>query len=412
MKRTLVPLLIALLPLCESCPTYSHYDRVEDERAIAAANLRKREYKHDVKSRKIAIDNVYVFDGFQYHSEPTTIVIDGSVIGNDSCGAIHIDGRGGTLMPGLFENHAHPEDINDLKNLTANGVTTTMCAACQTADLCESLRNQPGLTSFYSSGWTAVVPNSSHAQLARASPQQLITNVSMCPGWVQDRASSGSDYIKLIAETAGPTMSQEEHNTLVEAAHGIGLKTWTHASTLQAYDAAIRSKSDFIQHTPTDGPLNSSFIDMILANGQFSTPTATIYEFAEETLKVNAIIANRIRKMTLANIKAMYDAGIPLLAGTDASNTAYSGGVILFGSSLHLELELMVRAGVPNLEVLKAATSRPAEAYKLLDRGAISPGLRADLLLVNGNPLANISKTREIERVWIAGMEYQSQHEN
>ncbi len=63
---------------------------------------------------------------------------------------------------------------------------------------------------------------------------------------------------------------------------------------------------------------------------------------------------------------------------------------------------------MPPVDILRAATSRPAKHFGLLDRGVIEPGRRADLVLIDGDPIANISNTRNIQRVWITGIEYTS----
>jgi hypothetical protein len=73
--------------------------------------------------------------------------------------------------------------------------------------------------------------------------------------------------------------------------------------------------------------------------------------------------------------------------------------------SLHREFELLRQSGMTALQVLASATSIPAERFGLTDRGRIVPGLRADLLLVDGDPATDILATRRISRVWIAGRE-------
>lgn len=84
-----------------------------------------------------------------------------------------------------------------------------------------------------------------------------------------------------------------------------------------------------------------------------------------------------------------------------------------FGSSLHHGLELLVDAGLSTLDALRAATSLPAQHFALGDRGAVEPGKRADLVLISGDPLADIRATRSVERVWCAGIEHRSyQHES
>lgn len=91
-------------------------------------------------------------------------------------------------------------------------------------------------------------------------------------------------------------------------------------------------------------------------------------------------------------------AHVPILAGTDVGNAGTAPG-----ASLHGELEYLVEAGLTPQQALVAATSAPATAFHLADRGRIAPGLQADLLLVNGDPTADIKATRDILAIWKAG---------
>jgi imidazolonepropionase-like amidohydrolase len=95
----------------------------------------------------------------------------------------------------------------------------------------------------------------------------------------------------------------------------------------------------------------------------------------------------------------MNAAGVRLLAGTDAPNLTGHG------VSLHGEMQLLTRAGLSPLEALKAATLTPAQAFRLSDRGRITQGARADLVLVEGNPLQDIELTRAIVRIFKKGFE-------
>ena len=70
-------------------------------------------------------------------------------------------------------------------------------------------------------------------------------------------------------------------------------------------------------------------------------------------------------------------------------------------------MELFVDAGLSPTEALRTATSNVAEAFGLSDRGRIQPGFRADLVLVRGDPTEDITVTRDISRVWKAGIELQ-----
>jgi imidazolonepropionase-like amidohydrolase len=99
------------------------------------------------------------------------------------------------------------------------------------------------------------------------------------------------------------------------------------------------------------------------------------------------------------------DAGVPIVAGTDANASTQIPANVPHGESLHRELELLVEAGLSPLEALRAATVLPATYFGLADRGRIEPGLRADLVLLDEDPLAKISATRSIRRIWIGGVE-------
>jgi len=79
-------------------------------------------------------------------------------------------------------------------------------------------------------------------------------------------------------------------------------------------------------------------------------------------------------------------------------------GGLAHGASVHHELQLLVAAGLTTIEALRAATATPARRFGLTDRGRIVPGARADLLLVDGDPITNISDTLSIRAVWRRGV--------
>jgi hypothetical protein len=103
----------------------------------------------------------------------------------------------------------------------------------------------------------------------------------------------------------------------------------------------------------------------------------------------------------LAAVRLLHDAGVPILAGTDAPNPGTA-----HGASLHRELELLVQAGLSPLDALRAATSTAARAFRLDDRGRIARGLRADVVLVDGDPTTDIRRTRAVVGVWKEGRRY------
>jgi imidazolonepropionase-like amidohydrolase len=113
----------------------------------------------------------------------------------------------------------------------------------------------------------------------------------------------------------------------------------------------------------------------------------------------SALAASLAKNLTtvVQNVEALHKAGVRILAGTDAVGQLGSSNVPL-GLSLHQELQNLVEAGLTPAEVLRAATVVPATFHRIPDRGVIAPGKRADLILLNSNPLANISNTLDIAR--------------
>jgi imidazolonepropionase-like amidohydrolase len=107
-----------------------------------------------------------------------------------------------------------------------------------------------------------------------------------------------------------------------------------------------------------------------------------------------------------ASVTNMYNGGVPILAGSDANTAPFAPANPPFGESLHEELQLLVAAGLTNVDAIRAATSVAASTFRLYDRGAIRPGLRADLVLLSADPTADIRNTRAIEKVWVAGVEW------
>src|SRR2546429_5762269 len=99
---------------------------------------------------------------------------------------------------------------------------------------------------------------------------------------------------------------------------------------------------------------------------------------------------NHLCNRTDEGIRQLARAHVPILTGTDAPvpGTAY-------GASVHVELALLVRDGLTPVQALAAATSVPAQAFHLSDRGWIRPGMRADLVLVEGDPTTNILRSEE-----------------
>ncbi|MCJ1302396.1 hypothetical protein MMC08_005199 [Hypocenomyce scalaris] len=351
--------------------------------------------------KRIALTNVRVFDGHDI-LPPTTVIIDGGFIGNDETGAEVIDGKGGILLPGLIDCHVHLLNVGHLELLADYGVTTALDMGMNSINLLRELKGRSGLTDIRGCGMTVTRPGSRHSRLPGRSPESLVSNADQAKQFVANRVAEGVDYIKIIVDVpAGP--DQETVNALVAAAHDHGKLTIAHASSFPSVSMAQEAQVDILTHSPMDRELDEASVKKAVAENRIIVPTLSMMEGIVKNGKIPNVDFAKSR----ASVTALYQAGVPILAGTDANAAPGVPAQIPHGDSLHHELELLVEAGLSTLDALKAATSLPAKYFGLSDRGEISPGKRADLILIQNNPLEDIRATRSILRVWCGGIERQ-----
>lgn len=354
---------------------------------------------------RTALTDVRVFDGHRI-LDPATVVIDGALIGDDQAGAREVDGGGAVLLPGLIDTHVHITGPDSLENLAAHGVTTGLSMGFVPAPLAAGLRGVAGVADLRESGVAATAPGSRHAHIPGWPADGLVHGPEDAERFVVARVAEGSDFIKIIAEAPGPVpaLDQPTLNALAAAARAHGRLSIAHASAYETVEMARRAGVDVITHVPLDRPIDETLARGLAADGRTASPTLTMMEavaadFAKSGRPGADFAAAR------ASVTALHQAGVPILAGTDANTGPGTPANVPHGSGLHHELELLVQAGLSPLDALRAATVLPARHFGLADRGAIAPGLRADLLLVDGDPLADITATSRIRRIWCAGVE-------
>jgi imidazolonepropionase-like amidohydrolase len=198
------------------------------------------------------------------------------------------------------------------------------------------------------------------------------------------------------------------------------------ASTLAAAQAAVAGGAAGLAHLFVDELPPEALFDAIASQGVFVIPTLGHMQMECEIPVGRQVLSDphlgprlsegarallskgrggrlgprRLNCYTLAQQEMrMLRGRATVLAGTDAP-----GPGVAHGASLHRELELLAFAGLAPIEALRAATSAPAVAFGLSDRGRIAPGMRADVVLVEGDPTENILSTRAIVRVYQNGL--------
>ncbi|MER5951895.1 amidohydrolase family protein [Streptomyces sp. NPDC001904] len=351
---------------------------------------------------RTALLNVRVLDGRRL-TEPCTVVIDGGVIApdNGTSGARTVDGSGMTLLPGLIDAHVHLHGPDTLARLASHGVTTALDMATWPPQLLAALRRVPDLTDIRSAGTPAIGAGGPHARIPGMAHDAIVRRPQEAGEFVAAQVSAGADYIKIVVEAPGEGgPDRETIDALVAAARTHGRKTVAHAATAGAYTMALDAGVDHVTHIPLDRLLEPGEIARMAGQGQVCIPTLTMME-GTAAARGNATAYRTARR----NLAALHAAGVPILAGTDANTQPGVPFQVAHGESLHHELELLVDAGLTPAEALHSATALTARHFGLDDRGAITPGLRADLVLVDGDPLTDIRATRALHRIWCAGIE-------
>ena len=225
---------------------------------------------------------------------------------------------------------------------------------------------------------------------------------------VREELRAGASVIKLIG-TGGITtegtdpgaaqMTEEEIRAAVEEAHKAGRKVMIHAEGADGILNAVRAGVDSIEHGFW---LTDEIIDLMLEKGAYLVPTlaadALLYEYGVEAgvpqYQVDKIA--RLLDDRYASFERAVKAGVKIACGTDAG-TAFNPA-----ENTPVEFEYMVKYGMTPEQAL-STIGASAQLMGLDDRGRLREGLRADLVVVDGDPLTDISRCRRVEMVFQAG---------
>lgn len=383
-----------------------------------------------------AVTDVRLFDGEKVVPRATVVFSTaGKILAagpgiQAPAGAEIVDGKGRTLLPGLIDSHTHAFP-GMLERALVFGVTTELdmfsehrWAATMRRAQAEGKANDRA--DLFSAGTMATAAGGHGTQFGLPIP--TLSKASEADEWVAARIAEGSDYIKAVAEDGSlygaklPTLDRETLAAVIAAAKKRGKLSVVHVSTYERGREAFASGASGLAHLFIDRAADDDIVRLAADQGAFVIPTLIVAESSTGhagggSLATDARLAPYLTRQeiggltqafprhaelslapALESVRRFHAAGVPILAGSDAPNPGTA-----HGAALHRELELLVEGGLTPSEALSAATSVPARTFGLADRGRVALGLAADLLLVEGDPTADVTATRAIARVWKRG---------
>lgn len=393
-------------------------------------------FSQPVSAQAILFKDIRVFDGLNVMPQ-TSVLVEGEKItrmGKDfpvPPGTDTILGAGKTLLPGLIDAHCHVFG-RALEDAIMAGVTTEL-DMFTTPLYAENIRKEQEAgklldrADLYSAGFLVTAPGGHGTEYGMPIP--TLTSPDSAQSFVDERLAEGSDYIKVVYDNGKifgmhtPTLSKATLKAVIDAAHKRGRLAVAHIGSTEEARDAIECGIDGLMHAPSDVVPDAAFFKLAREHKIFVCPTLSVINAATGGSNIaitqDSSVMPYATRSNIANVEKTFPAHtgmiasfgvasqvtkqlqlahVPVLAGTDAPNPGTAHGI-----GLHQELELLAESGLTPNHVLAAATANPADAFHLKDRGHIAPGLRADLLLVNGDPTTDIKATRNIVDVWKRG---------
>jgi imidazolonepropionase-like amidohydrolase len=356
-------------------------------------------------------------------------------------GATVVDLRGKTVIPALVDAHSHlgytnvrtgdtsaasytrDNLLDHLRRYAYYGIAATVSLGLDRGDLPYELRTSPtdGAALFRTAGRGIAMPNAGPNAAYWRDAAYGVTTEAEARAAVREVAAKKVDIVKIWVDDRNKTVTPlppSLYRPIIEEAHSRGLRVVAHVYYLADAKELLRAGIDGFAHGIRDLEVDDEIMTLfkqrpqvfVIPNLPDTPPSIADVEWLSETYPPRAIeemkksaVASpprpRLFEVQARSLAKLAAAGVRIAFGTDAGVGAP------YGYSAHTELADMVAAGMTPTSVLNAATRTSAEVMRLDQLGTIAVGKSADFIVLDANPLDDITNTRRISRVYLRGQE-------
>ena len=339
---------------------------------------------------------------------------------NAPAGAVRVDLTGKTVMPAIIDTHTHLSQTKDaltidLRRRAYYGISAAMSLG---QDLAEAMsmrgQPQPGAARFFSAGLGIT-----GLEKGRMTSAIQVSTTAEARAAVQKVAASKPDIIKIwIDERMGTVtkLAPDLYAAVIDEAHRNKIRVTAHIFALEDAKGATKAGLDAYAHVPArDKDVDDEFMAILKARNpstmwlvpnlpdrgvradlswlKDSLPSAELQKL--EMGNTDRPPAQQAYGIQARNLKKMSDAGVRVILGTDG-NTPWQP---------HVEMADFVAAGLTPMQTIVASTRNGAEFLRMTDAGTIAANQSADFIVLDANPLDDITNTRRINRVYLRGEE-------
>ena len=332
-------------------------------------------------------------------------------------GATRVSLAGKTVMPAIIDTHVHtsttaPELENDLRQRAHFGVSAALSMGLDGTDATAAQRAKttPGLARIFYAGRGITAP-----EKGRTEVPYWITTPEEGRKAVQENAAKKVDIIKIWVDDRDgkfPKLTPPLYGAVIDEAHKMKLRVTAHIFSLEDAKGLLKAGIDSFAHGIRDRDMDDEAVALLKARPAFvlipNMPDRGVvadYSWLKghipdgELQKIQAAATDRPQVAATwaiqgRNLKKMSDAGVTITVGTDG-NTPWAP---------HVEMADMVAAGMTPAQVIVSATRNGAEFLRIPNTGTIENGKIADLIVLDANPLDNITNIRKINAVYLRGV--------